>query len=208
VEQGSDGEGAAMLRRVTDYGLAYHPPDRTLFGRVRVPGHAVLMIKREHYHFAPGLDSQAEYDRLWNHTFTEPLLVRPEPLVRHATTYTKGRNYWLFRGGCFWESEGLDQAAVKALLLVREDRTQRQVHRAKAYLRDVKDSQPPRRTAIPADVKRLVWDRDGGRCVRCSSTRDLQFDHVIPVVLGGGNEPANLQVLCAPCNQLKRDSVG
>jgi hypothetical protein len=30
------------------------------------------------------------------------------------------------------------------------------------------------------DVKRDVWDRDGGRCVRCNATDYLEFDHIIP----------------------------
>ena len=33
---------------------------------------------------------------------------------------------------------------------------------------------------IPDDVKREVWDRDGGRCTRCGATDYLEFDHIIP----------------------------
>ena len=32
---------------------------------------------------------------------------------------------------------------------------------------------------------------------------DIQYDHVIPLVLGGANTAENLQILCAPCNQAK-----
>lgn len=31
----------------------------------------------------------------------------------------------------------------------------------------------------------------------------LELDHVVPVVLGGTNEPTNLQALCSPCNRRK-----
>ena len=58
--------------------------------------------------------------------------------------------------------------------------------------------------AIPAAVKREVWQRDGGRCRyvdphtgrRCTSRHLLQIDHVVPYTLGGGSDPANLRLLC------------
>ena len=58
--------------------------------------------------------------------------------------------------------------------------------------------------AIPAAVKRKVWQRDRGRCRyadphtrrRCTSRHLLQIDHVLPYTLGGGSDPANLRLLC------------
>ena len=58
--------------------------------------------------------------------------------------------------------------------------------------------------AIPAAVKREVWQRDVGRCRyldphtgrRCTSRHLLQIDHVLPYTLGGGSDPANLRLLC------------
>ena len=60
-----------------------------------------------------------------------------------------------------------------------------------------------RRDVIPDDVKQLVWMRDGGRCRNCGAQAELQFDHIIPVTMGGSSEPANLQILCGPCNRRK-----
>ena len=62
---------------------------------------------------------------------------------------------------------------------------------------------PPRRH-IPAAVRRHVWHRDEGRCVyrdplsgrRCTSSHLLQIDHLLPVVEGGGPDPANLAIRC------------
>jgi hypothetical protein len=60
---------------------------------------------------------------------------------------------------------------------------------------------------IPDDVRREVWDRDGGRCVRCEATDYLEFDHIIPHARGGANTVGNVQLLCRKCNNLKRDRI-
>ena len=65
----------------------------------------------------------------------------------------------------------------------------------------------PKRDPIPEDLKSLVWERDGRRCVRCGSERTLHFDHIIPVAKGGGNTAANIQILCQTCNLKKSDRI-
>jgi len=65
----------------------------------------------------------------------------------------------------------------------------------------------PKREPIADDVKLVVWARDGGACVRCGSTEKLHFDHVIPVVKGGGSSPENIQILCEQCNLKKSDKI-
>ena len=65
----------------------------------------------------------------------------------------------------------------------------------------------PRREPIPDDVKVLVWTRDGGACIRCGSKESLHFDHVIPVVKGGGGTAENIQLLCQTCNLRKSDKI-
>ena len=62
-----------------------------------------------------------------------------------------------------------------------------------------------RSRAIPAAVRRQVWERDRGCCSyvdrgsgrRCGSRHLLEIDHVVPYAHGGSAEPDNLRLLCA-----------
>ncbi len=63
---------------------------------------------------------------------------------------------------------------------------------------------------IPEAIRRAVWERDRGCCVRCGEwgrNADLEFDHVIPHSKGGANTATNLQLLCRNCNNEKSDHV-
>ena len=61
---------------------------------------------------------------------------------------------------------------------------------------------------IPADVKRAVWERDGGRCTfvsesghRCEARTRLEYDHVEPVATGGHPTVNGLRLRCRAHNQ-------
>jgi hypothetical protein len=118
-----------------------------------------------------------------------------------------GRQYWWCRDRFYWEDDGLTAEDVYALVYERERRKDRQLERAHAVMATDALPQQPRRDVIPREVRRAVFDRDGGRCVECGSNFDIQYDHLIPVARGGANTVANLQILCAPCNQKKGDSL-
>jgi len=62
-----------------------------------------------------------------------------------------------------------------------------------------------KRSAIPLRTRRTIFDRDGYRCSNpgCRNTRFLEVDHIVPVAKGGGNEPSNLRLLCAPCHRAR-----
>jgi hypothetical protein len=62
--------------------------------------------------------------------------------------------------------------------------------------------------AVPMEVKREVWRRDGGRCAwtsadgkRCGSTWRLELGHVRPVALGGRSTVDNVRLECGAHNQ-------
>ncbi len=84
-------------------------------------------------------------------------------------------------------------------------------------------------TTDPRELRRFVRRRDHGRCAVCAldtyalrrrtrgrkpwaklrergfvRRRSLwELDHVVPLIDGGGHEPANLQTLCVPCHREK-----
>ena len=71
------------------------------------------------------------------------------------------------------------------------------------------------RRAIPAAVRRLVWQRDQGRCCyrdpisgrRCTSAHLLQLDHLLPVAQGGGADPENLRLVCSAHHRQRHRGV-
>lgn len=66
----------------------------------------------------------------------------------------------------------------------------------------------PKRPPIPREVVDAVYRRDGGRCVYCGSTENLQLDHIIPFSKGGATTIENLQLLCQKCNLEKSNHIG
>jgi hypothetical protein len=131
---------------------------------------------------------------------------RHEPVPALATA--DGRTYWLFEDAWYWSpthpDQGLEPLDVLALVRDRQRRRRRALERAHASLAAERAAgAPSRREPIPRAVRQAVFERDGGRCVECGAAFDLQYDHVIPLALGGASTVANLQVLCAECNRRK-----
>jgi 5-methylcytosine-specific restriction endonuclease McrA len=69
-------------------------------------------------------------------------------------------------------------------------------------------------SAIPAEVRREVWTRDGGRCAwiaadgrRCNSRWKLELDHIHPAALGGPSTVENLRIACRPHNLLHAEQT-
>jgi hypothetical protein len=60
---------------------------------------------------------------------------------------------------------------------------------------------------VAAEVKRVVWSRDAGRCAfvaasghRCSERAFLEYHHVVPYAVGGKATIANIQLRCRAHN--------
>lgn len=63
------------------------------------------------------------------------------------------------------------------------------------------------RERIPEKIRIAVWRRDGGKCSRCESREKIEFDHIVPISLGGSNTARNIELLCERCNRTKGASI-
>ncbi len=62
------------------------------------------------------------------------------------------------------------------------------------------------RVYISKVTKVLLYTKQKHKCMYCGNTFSehyLHIDHKTPVSDGGSNKPANLQLLCGPCNGRK-----
>lgn len=58
-----------------------------------------------------------------------------------------------------------------------------------------------------SNLKRLILEAQSGCCLACGATLgDVEFDHVIPLGLGGDNAPDNWAAVCPPCHKAKTRS--
>jgi len=103
-----------------------------------------------------------------------------------------------------WDPERRDARRVKRKLKGEQCREESNVEVTPAQELNKK------RRAIPAKIRDEIWKRDGGECQykdpltgkRCRAKHNLQIDHVVPVAMGGLNEPGNLRLLCREHNIL------
>jgi hypothetical protein len=107
------------------------------------------------------------------------------------------RQWWWWENEFYWESADCRPEDVAALLAMLERADEQGI----AWELDARLAEP-----IPEDVKRVVYERDGGRCLACGSDQLIQYDHVVPWSMGGDNEIQNLRLLCAGCN--RRQAMG
>jgi HNH endonuclease len=146
-------------------------------------------------------------DRIWfAGTGCPPCQLRPDTYLRLRAwrdqsdlpvfvARSRQHQWWWWRNAFYWESGDCGPQDVAALLTMLERDDEQGIE----WELDANLAGP-----IPEDVKRLVFERDTGRCRACGSEELIQYDHVVPWSMGGGNEPKNIRLVCAGCNRRRR----
>ena len=155
-----------------------------------------------------GEQIESKADELLKKQIIEESKKKPICFTLSLFASDNDNKYWLYDGRFYLDKENLDSDEVKALLITRNRMRKARINRAKTIAST--PSLPvseARRGFIPEDTRLLVWERDGGKCTKCGSRNELQFDHIIPFSLGGSSTADNLQILCGPCNRAKGNSI-
>jgi len=98
---------------------------------------------------------------------------------------------------------------LKLLVFEAHDKERRRWERLRQRFETAKaEGASLKRPRIPEQVRIQVWHRDGGKCARCGSRENLEYDHIVPVSKGGSNTVRNIELLCEECNRKKADSIG
>ena len=123
-----------------------------------------------------------------------------------------GHTYWWWKGTVYeTDEQDLKPEEVAALLGEREHKKRARIAKAKdlEVMREGSTSRSQLvRKPIPEEVRHAIWRRDEGRCAECDSQENLEFDHIIPLAMGGSNSERNLQLLCEDCNRRKGATLG
>ena len=63
-----------------------------------------------------------------------------------------------------------------------------------------------RRKHYSPKVRKMIYDKAGGRCALCGrkiTLSEMTIDHIVPLYRNGENSTNNLQCACYACNQFK-----
>ena len=89
------------------------------------------------------------------------------------------------------------------VILTVADFTLKQFMQTRSNERTLK---PTKRITFPPKIKLHLFHLQKHQCIYCGkrkTIKNLQIDHIEPVIRSGSNDLSNLQLLCAPCNQRK-----
>jgi hypothetical protein len=140
----------------------------------------------------------------WNKQKSDPLYIRSKDLPMWPLWVF--RDYLLRSEGDEYESEDLKKLHIKHFVFKKEKQFFKMMKEVERFERFEKIN-PVYREQIPEEVRMYVWRRDNGRCVKCNSDKDLEFDHIIPISEGGSNTERNIQLLCSKCNKEKSNRI-
>ena len=115
---------------------------------------------------------------------------------------------WAYRGFVYVIEGNHSDDEARLLILEDFDRERQKFERLKAKFDDKHANEATyERPRIPENVRIEVWRRDGGKCARCGSRERLEYDHIVPISMGGSNTARNIELLCEKHNRSKSNNV-
>jgi hypothetical protein len=148
---------------------------------------------------------------IWQSSQTEPVLFiegkqKPWKDIVYHERWVWG--FVLYQNCLYEVTEDHSEEQIRLLVLEFADSERRKFERLRAKFDSTLSKELKyERTPIPVDVRIAVWRRDQGRCVRCGSRENLEYDHIIPVSQGGSNTLRNIELLCEKCNRSKSNNI-
>jgi hypothetical protein len=157
---------------------------------------------------------------LWRFWVPNPSLVRDEQgiseLIRKAANRAHEEpihidgDYWAFKDHIYVirsDQVGLySHEELKLSVFEAFDRERRSFERIRNKMAGSAGGARSR-PRIPEQIRVEIWRRDGGKCARCGSRENLEYDHIVPISQGGGNTVRNIELLCQQCNRSKGSDI-
>ena len=214
-------------REVEAIVAAHRPPmflrDRVRPVRVRVPLRAPAVETAKHMSLSER--SRSGSKKPSKHDDPQPRVVTVEKIERRLLVQFAASSEFMNKvarvksllAGRFPAGVSFEQVfeVTMDLFLEKHHPEQRKSRREKRGNQETPAAKTaPHGRHIPAATRDNVFTRDGGRCTyvgpdgrRCSSTYNLQVDHVVPFAQGGPSTESNLRLLCALHNRLEAEKL-
>ncbi len=172
----------------------------------------LIKENRQAYGYSPVFNHNFEYDSYkneYNKFKTELISQYNEEINQKAKSKYKQIKEKKDRWEALEKQRKKEEIRLKLLKQQKDKELQRKVKQEMIENGELpKHTRRKKREHIPQDVKDVVWNRDGGKCVICGSNEKLEYDHIIPFSKGGSNTIRNLQLLCETCNRQKSNKIG
>ncbi len=115
---------------------------------------------------------------------------------------------WFYKSYNYLMSGDYSYEQKKLLIYEDYDKERRRFERLKQkYLEEDSTKDTKNRPRIPENIRIQVWRRDDGKCARCGSRENLEYDHIVPISKGGSNTTRNIELLCEKCNRSKSNNI-
>ena len=169
-------------------------------------GQAIVHGELTHHDYASLVHS-------WRPEYDEPETLHSRIHEAHERSQTEPveldfAGFWVFKNNRYSVEGHYSIEEQKLLVLEEFDRERRHFERLhQKHGSAGSGTSQPARPRVPEAVRIEVWRRDGGRCSRCGSRENLEYDHIVPLAKGGSNTGRNVELLCEKCNRSKADKI-